>query len=206
MTLFGFPMRVDPSVPARTVVFVSEACGEGRSLSFRDDELMATPDVVLPRLEAMVRELEEAIADSRDLRNREITRRFDAAFSQFGSVFAMPMPEMRWLMPEDPDGIAAPFEPPPFEPPKGIKMIFHPAGRFEAPDGRKFDYVFPEFRRDPSLPPKVIVPEEIFDGVIFRGRVSGGRPHERVCIGERITGGGIVMPRSGNVDLTTQAQ
>lgn len=43
-----------------------------------------------------------------------------------------------------------------WEPIPGLKTIFHPAGLFHAPDGRRFDYVFPELMRAPDLPLGVI--------------------------------------------------
>lgn len=39
---------------------------------------------------------------------------------------------------------------------EGLKTIFHSQGRFESPDGRRFDYVFPELMRQPDLPLGVI--------------------------------------------------
>jgi hypothetical protein len=37
----------------------------------------------------------------------------------------------------------------------GIRTLFHPGGCFQEPDGKRFDYIFSELARDPSLPPGI---------------------------------------------------
>jgi hypothetical protein len=61
----------------------------------------------------------------------------------------------------------------PWEPLPGLKTIFHSAGRFVAPDGRRFDYVLPELARDPGLP-RALIPT-----VEFLERGGRGERNER---------------------------
>jgi len=67
--------------------------------------------------------------------------------------------------------------PKPWAPVAGLKTIFHPRGRFLAPDGRRFDYLFPEFMRYPDIP-RALIPKlsQLQNGgARFSDRMGRGR-------------------------------
>jgi hypothetical protein len=70
------------------------------------------------------------------------------------------------------------------------EAIFHPEGRFVAPDGRRFDYVFCDLIADPTLSREQFPPplDLMHGGVRFIRRLVA-RIDERVIIGLRNTPG-----------------
>jgi hypothetical protein len=76
----------------------------------------------------------------------------------------------------------APKESEPWKPFPGVRTLYHEAGRFRGPDGRRFDYVFPELIKDPTLPPHLFPSldslrvDSDFDGRNAWRSVASARP------------------------------
>lgn len=63
-----------------------------------------------------------------------------------------------------------------------VKRIYHPSGRFLTLAGKRFDYIFEEFTRDPSLP-LVLIPS--LDEIIYYMKIdfiSRRNSDERTCL------------------------
>ena len=93
----------------------------------------------------------------------------------------------------------------PWKPIEGLTTIFHEAGCFEAPDGRRFDYIFPEFIGQPAVPATLITSfRELYeanDGVGFTGRMSR-RKDECLRLGNPQPNNRIGMPGRADASPT----
>lgn len=81
-------------------------------------------------------------------------------------------------------------EPAPAKEGPEIPKIFHPEGRFQGADGKRFDYVFTELLTDPTMPREMFPSAKSLerDGVWFYQRYIE-RDDERAVIGRRRSAG-----------------
>ena len=89
----------------------------------------------------------------------------------------------------------------PWTPIPNLKTIFHPDGRFRAPDGRRFDYVFPEWLRRGDLP-RCIIPgwRELEGGGMHQAEITSRRQgDDRVRIGFRHAFDRVQSARSASI-------
>jgi hypothetical protein len=206
LRLFGFPIRLDSFVPYGEIRFHARSGERHRYRTFQVEDIDLRSDQVQQLLDNMVGELvseQEAglITSAMESRGRNWRIVVDQQMEElvrYGGYGTAPTPPAGLLSDGDGSDAGAPAPAPKeWEPEKGLKVMFHGAGRFTSPEGKRFDYVFPELIKHPDLPAHLLPPhKDLGTGCGFSGRIRS-RHDDCLRLGEvvRIQGGiGVAMP------------